>query len=338
MKAAAITGIDQLTILDLPTPDVGDTDVLVQIKAVGLCGSDPHSLAQGHIVPGASITRLGHEPAGIVAAVGASVTGLEVGDHVVVNPMAVPDAIIGGGGPQGALSEYLLVGNAAVGTNLRVMPKHIPFHVVALTEPMSVARRSVNRTHPTAQSKAVVFGAGPVGLGALLAFKAHGVANVVVVDVQANRLEKALLLGADAVVNSAEEDLVARLVELHGSASDAFGVTGLPGTDIYLDAAGVSSVVETVLASAKQGAVLGVVAIHRRPIEVAFQGLIPKELTIVASMGYQDEFFEVADDLEKNWEKYALIVSDVIPFTEVEEAIRLAGQPGATDKVVVTFD
>ncbi|WP_223690707.1 zinc-dependent alcohol dehydrogenase [Leifsonia poae] len=338
MRAATITGPDELTILDVETPAVGPADVLVTMKACGLCGSDPHSLAAGFIVPGAVQTRLGHEPAGVVSQVGGDVVGLAVGDHVVVNPMGVPDAIIGAGGPQGGLSEYLLVREAAVGRNLRILPPHIPFHVAALVEPMSVARRAVNRTRPSASDTAVVFGAGPVGLGALLAFKALGVANVVVVDVQANRLEKALRLGADAVVNSAEEDLAERLVQLHGSGADAFGVQGLPGTDIYLDAAGVPSVVEFVLRSAKQGARLGVVAIHRKTIEVDFEALIPKELAIVASMGYADEFFQVADDLEANWEKYALIVSDVVPFDSVERAIRLAGTPGATDKVVVTFD
>jgi len=338
MKAAVVTGPDQLTVQEIPTPDPGGGDVLVRIRACGLCGSDPHGLHQGHIVPGAPETRLGHEPAGEVAAVGTEVTGIAVGDRVVVNPMGVPDAIIGGGGPQGALSEYLLVRDAAIGRNLRIMPGHIPFHVAALTEPMAVARRAVNRTHPAPGEKAVVFGAGPVGLGALLAFKALGAGHVVVVDVQPNRLEKALKLGADAVVNSAEEDLVARLVELHGEASDAFGMPGLPGTDVYIDAAGVAPVVKTVLGSAKQGARLGVVAIHHAPIEVDFQALIPKELTIVASMGYEDEFFQVADDLEANWEKYALIVSDLLPFSEVEAAIRLAGTPGATDKVIVTFD
>lgn len=134
---------------------------------------------------------------------------------------------------------------------------------------------------------------------------------------QPNRLEKALALGAHAVIDSRNEDVTVRLVELHGDASDAFGITGHAGTDIFIDAAGVPAVVKTVIASAKQGAVFGTVAIHHGPIEAQFQDLIPTELTIVASMGYEDEFFEVAD---------------------VERAILLAGTPGATDKVVATFD
>ncbi|WP_284984465.1 zinc-binding dehydrogenase [Arthrobacter sp. efr-133-TYG-118] len=338
MKAAIVTGPDQLSIREVETPAPGPTDVLVKMKACGLCGSDPHSLRAGFLVPGAPETRLGHEPAGAVVEVGAEVTGIADGDHVVINPMGVPDAIIGGGGHQGALSEYVLVRDAGLRRNLQIMPPQIPFHVAALVEPMSVARRAVNRTRPKPEDKVVVFGAGPVGLGGLLAYKALGVEHVVVVDVQTNRLTKALALGADAVVNSAEEDLLERLVALHGAASDAFGVQGLPGTDIYLDAAGVPSVVQTVLQSAKQDATLGIVAIHRKPIEVDFEGLIPKELTIVASMGYSEEFFQVADDLTANWEKYALIVSDVRPFEDVEDAIRLAGTPGTTDKVVVTFE
>lgn len=336
-QAAVISGPGRLEFREIDTPNAGPGDVLVRVRACGLCGSDPHTLHAGFLVPGAAETRIGHEPAGEVAFVGEGVHSLRVGDHVVVNPMAVPDAIIGGGGPQGALAEFLLVRDAALGRNLRVMPDHIPFHVLALVEPMSVARRGVNRTRPRPGDRVVVFGAGPVGLGALLGFKAVGVEHVVVVDVQPNRLDKALALGADAVVNSAEEDLVERLTSLHGAASDAFGMPGMVGTDIFLDAAGVPSVVQTVLASAKHGATLGVVAIHRRPIEVDFEALIPKELTIVASMGYAEEFFQVADDLEANWEKYAFIVSDVLPFSAVEDAIHLAGTPGATDKVVVVF-
>ncbi|ROO87543.1 threonine dehydrogenase-like Zn-dependent dehydrogenase [Actinocorallia herbida] len=338
MKSVIVTGPGKLEIAEVPIPQVGPRDVLVKMKACGICGADPHALAEGGIPAGASATPMGHEPAGEIVEVGAETSGLRPGDRVVIDPTLVTDSITGGGGPQGALSEYLLVREAAPGVNVAVFPEHVPWHVAALAEPLAVARRSVDRTHPRPEHKAVVFGAGPVGLGALLALKHHGVSHVVVADVQPNRLDKALALGADAVINSAEQDVRARLVELHGEGTDAFGRTGLPGTDLYLDAAGVPDVLRTVFAGPKLGAVLGIVAIHRDPFPVDFQMLIPSELTIVHSMGHPTEMFSVIDDIAANTDACSAIVSDLIPFSEVERAFDLAGRPGATDKVVVTFE
>lgn len=336
MKSVVVTAPGVLTTIDVPVPEIGPRDVLVAIRACGICGADPHALSEGGIPPLEQPTPLGHEPAGEIVEVGDAVEGLQVGDHVVIEPMG-PTGIIGGGAEQGALSEFVRIADAADGVNVKVIPDHIPWEVAALNEPMAVALRAVNRTEPQPDAKVVVFGAGPIGLGALLGFRRRGAAHVVVVDVQPNRLEKALRIGADAVIDSSKEDVMARLVELHGSASDAFGRTGLPATDIYLDAAGVPAVLRTVLGGTKLGATLGIVAIHKKPVEVDFQMLIPSELDIRMSMGHPTEIFEVTDDIVENWEKYALIVSDLVPFAEAARAIDLAGRPGTTDKVVVTF-
>jgi threonine dehydrogenase-like Zn-dependent dehydrogenase len=113
---------------------------------------------------------------------------------------------------------------------------------------------------------------------------------------------------------------------------------GKAGTDIYFDAAGAPTVIDTALAAAKRGARLGVVAVHKKPVAVDFINLMSNEITIVGSMGYPDEIFEVTEDLVANWEKYAVIVSHTIPFVDVDEALRTACTPGAADKVVVTFN
>jgi threonine dehydrogenase-like Zn-dependent dehydrogenase len=77
--------------------------------------------------------------------------------------------------------------------------------------------------------------------------------------------------------------------------------------------------------------------VHKEPVPVEFVNVMSNEITIVGSMGYPDEIFEVTGDLVANWEKYALIVSHTIPFDKVGEALDLASTPGAADKVVVTF-
>jgi threonine dehydrogenase-like Zn-dependent dehydrogenase len=334
MKASVVTGPGETRVVDVPKPTVGPADVLVKIRACGICGSDTFYISIGGLREGQ--TPLGHEPAGEVAEVGSQVAGIAVGDHVVINPMDAPSGIIGNGGASGALAEFLLIENAVRGKSLEVVPDHIPFEVAALNEPMAVARRGVNRCQPKPSDKVLVFGAGPIGLGATIAFKSVGVDHVVVADMIPARLEKALKVGADAVINSADEDVTKRLIELHGEGEALF--PGRAGTDIYLDAAGVPAVIDTALAAAKRGARLGVVAVHKQPVPVDFVNLMSNEITIVGSMGYPDEIFEVTKDLVANWEKYAVIVSHTIPFDEVDEALRIASTPGAADKVVVTFN
>jgi threonine dehydrogenase-like Zn-dependent dehydrogenase len=258
-----------------------------------------------------------------------------VGDHVVINPMAAPSGIIGNGGPTGALADYLLIEDVVRGASLEVVPDHIPFEVAALNEPMAVARHAVNQVTPKSSDKVVVFGAGPIGLGATIGFKSVGVQHVVVVDLIPSRLEKALKVGADAVVNSADEDVAQRLIELHGPGESIF--PGKSDTDIYLDAAGAPAVVNTALTASKTGAKLAVVAVHKEPVPVDFLNVMSNEITIVGSMGYPQEIFEVTKDIIANWEKYGVIVSHTIPFENVDEALRTASTPGAADKVVVTF-
>jgi 2-desacetyl-2-hydroxyethyl bacteriochlorophyllide A dehydrogenase len=317
-------------------PAIGPADVLVKMRACGICGSDALYISLGGLPPRQGKMPLGHEPAGEVAAVGDRVTGISVGDHVVINPMAAPSNIIGNGGATGALADYLLIEDAVRGKSLEVVPNHIPFEVAALNEPMAVARHAVNQVAPKPTDKVVVFGAGPIGLGATIGFKSVGVQHVTVVDLIASRLEKAFKVGADAVINSAEQDVARRLIELHGPGESMF--PGRAGTDIYLDAAGVPAVINTALTAAKRGAKVVVVAVHKEPVPVDFLNVMSNEVTIVGSMGYPEEIFQVTKDIIANWEKYAVIVSHTIPFDDVDEALRIAATPGAADKVVVTFE
>ena len=334
MKATVITAPGETRVVDVPKPTAGPNDVLVRMRACGVCGSDGLYISMGGL--GKEHMPLGHEPAGEVVEIGSAVEGLAIGDHVVVNPMVAPSGIIGNGGPSGALAEYLLIEDAVRGKSLDVVPDHIPFEVAALNEPMAVARHGVNRCVPTPSDKVVIFGAGPIGLGATIGFKSAGVSHVVVADLIPARLEKALAVGADAVINSADEDVAARLVELHGSGESLF--PGKAGTDVYFDAAGAPTVINAALAAAKAGARLCVVAVHKEPVAVDFLNVMSNEITIVGSIGYPDEIFEVTKDLIANWEKYAVIVSHTIPFAEVNEALTMASTPGAADKVVVVFD
>lgn len=336
MLVSMVVGAGKTEVVEVPDPTVGPNDVLVKMKACGICGSDALYIAIGGLPPRQGRMPLGHEPAGEIVDVGRDVKGLKVGDHVVVNPMAAGSGVIGNGGATGALADYLLVENAVRGTSLQVIPPEVPFTVAALNEPMAVARHGVNQTRPRPDDKVVVFGAGPIGLGATIAYKSVGVGHVTVVDLIGSRLDKALTVGADAVVNAADDDVVEALIELHGRGEAMW--PGKSGTDIYLDAAGSPSVITTALTAAKKGATLGVVAVHKEPVSIDLVNLMGNEITVIGSMGYPTEIFEVTTDLAANWEKYAVIVSHSFGFGDVEEALQTARTPGAADKVVVTFD
>jgi len=102
MTVSMVTGPGVVEVVDVPQPQAGAKDVLIRMRACGICGSDAFYITIGGIPPRRGRTPLGHEPAGEVIEVGAEVSGISVGDHVVVNPMAVSAGIIGNGGAAGA--------------------------------------------------------------------------------------------------------------------------------------------------------------------------------------------------------------------------------------------
>ena len=122
MKASIITGPGKVETVESPTPTVGSKDILVKIRACGLCGTDNLYISIGGLPPHQGTMPLGHEAAGEIVEVGSDVSGLAVGDHVVINPMARPEDIIGNGGTTGALADYLLIRNAVRGASVEVLP------------------------------------------------------------------------------------------------------------------------------------------------------------------------------------------------------------------------
>jgi len=334
MQRVEITGPGAYEVLNVERPRAGVRDVVVRVRACGICGSDTAYIAMGGL--GGAPMPLGHEAAGEVVEVGAEVAGIAVGDRVMVNPMAAPTGVMGNGGALGALAEYLLIEDAVLGHSIQVFPADIDFEVAALNEPMAVARHLVNRAGPKRGDTAVVFGAGPIGLGAAIWLKLRGLSHVVVADVIPERLERALAIGADAVINSATENVGQRLRTLHGAAINGAGQERA-GTDYYFDAAGVGAVITETVNNAKLGATLATAAMHKRPVEIEVGAMLPAELTWVFSMGYPTEIFEVSADLVAHADRFRHLISHTVPFSEVTHALELALTPGAADKVVVSF-
>jgi (R,R)-butanediol dehydrogenase/meso-butanediol dehydrogenase/diacetyl reductase len=300
MRYVEVVAPGEVRVSETDTPRPGERDVLLRMRACGLCGTDVTYIQAGPAMLGRKTVPLGHEPAGEIVAVGSAVTDLAVGDRVVVNPMAQPTGVIGNGGSEGALAEYLLIRNAVRGRSVEVFPDTVPFEVAALNEPLAVARHMVNRGSPSPESQVIVFGAGPIGLGALLWLRLLGVKHVAVADLLPDRRERALALGADAVIDPAQENVTARLLELHGGAKNSLGLPR-PGTDLYFDAAGAQAVIDAAIASAKSDARLVIAGVHKKRVTIDTNAMLLSELTLTMSLGYPTEIFETTKDLVANW-------------------------------------
>ncbi len=216
MRAAVLRGVGDVIVEDRPTPRAGPGEVLVRVTSVGVCGSDTHYYEHGRIgrfVVDAPLV-LGHEAAGEVADLGAGVTSLVVGQRVSVEP-GVPDLTCGqclagrynlcpnmrffATPPvDGAFAEYVVVHQAFA----HPVPGTLSDDAAALLEPLSVGIWACHKGRIGPGSRVLVTGAGPIGLVSVQAALAFGATEVVVSDVNPDRLALARDLGATEVVDA----------------------------------------------------------------------------------------------------------------------------------------
>ncbi|WP_428310627.1 zinc-dependent alcohol dehydrogenase [Hydrocarboniphaga sp.] len=327
--------VDDFRLDDYQRPEPGAKDVVVKVRACGVCGSDLTYIKVGgiHRKPG-GVTPLGHEAAGEVSYVGSEVENLSVGQRVIINPMNTPSHV-GSGGPEGAFTEELLVRGARFGDSLLAIPDGLPYDIAAMTEPLAVALHGVNRMQVKAGDKVVVFGCGPIGLGMILWLVDRGITDVVALDLAAERLERARALGARAAFDPTKEDLRARLIELHGKGRVFSRET--VGTDAWIDVAGAPNIVSDVVRMAKFQSRLVITAAHSKPVPLDLGAMLTTEMTITTAVGYPTEMPDVIAALPRLRERVASLISHRFPFDKVVEAFGVAASPQSA-KVVVEFD
>ena len=327
-------GPDDVRIDTMSIPEPGSDQVLVKVMVCGICGSDLGYLAAGGLMgPGPEPMPLGHELSAVVIAVGPGVSGFEPGMRVVVNPMEGGNDI-GNGGSEGGFADYLLVHNVSRGQVLMELPDHVDFHRGALVEPLSVALHAVNRSGLQKGERAVVFGAGPIGLGAVAALQQRGAADVVVVEPSAARRSAAAAMGADAVIDPATDNPWQLLADRHGK-RPLYGFD-LVTTDVVIDACGITDVLQQAITNVAEQARIVVVALHRQPIALDLMTVLMKELTVCGAMGYPSaEFAEVLDWLRHGHIDPTPMMSERFSLAEFMAAINCAKDPGHGGKVLV---
>jgi L-iditol 2-dehydrogenase len=243
MRAAELSGLRRMTVVERPldSPEAPAGKIRVQVKAVGICGSDLHYFAEGSVgdTPCVYPMVLGHEPAGIVTSVGAGLAGgAAAGDRVILEPALYCYHC-----------EYCLSGRHNVCANLKflstpeepgffrdfvdlpaqnilALPSNLSFSEGTLAEPLSIILHSMEFAVPRAGETAVVFGCGPIGLLTIAVLKMSGVRRLWAVEPLAFRRAMALAMGADAALDAGSQSVRQILAD-----------TGRRGVDIVVDCA-----------------------------------------------------------------------------------------------------
>jgi threonine dehydrogenase-like Zn-dependent dehydrogenase len=334
MQLVRVHGPDDVRLDDVGTPTLGPRDAIVRVAACGVCGSDLKYIALGGVAgPGPEPMALGHELAGTVAAVGAEVSGITVGDRVVVHPGDDDLGRIGNGAPEGGLAREVLVREAARGNRLFPVPDSVGLDVAALAEPLAVGMNAADRAEVGPDDSVVIFGAGPIGLAALATLVDRGNEHVIAIDLSHRRLELAEQLGAQATINAADPDLWDQVKALHGTAPFMLGPTA--GTDAYIEASGAASVVRAVLDNAKPLARMSVVALHYADIPISFLLLLMKQFTIRGAMEYPDRFEDAVELLVRR--DLSAMITHRFPLDDFAVALETLGGSRECGKVMITI-
>lgn len=335
MLQVMVHGVGDTRLDEIAPPDPGPRDVVVRVAACGICGSDLSYIKLGGFCITGGPMPLGHELSGVVDWVGAEVSDTRVGDRVAVFPGNAQEVgldTIGNGAPEGGLTPLLLVRDAGRGRGVYRIPDDLPLDVAALTEPVNVGIRGVNRTGAQPGDRVAVFGCGPVGLGAIAALVDRGI-DAVGIDLSPRRLELAGAIGASAVIDPGEVDVWEELIRLHGR-EEIRGSVG-PGTHAYVETSGSPAVMSEIVDRARVGATVAVVAMHLQPVPTNFMAVMSKELEIRGSMGYPSRFADGIDLLSRR--DLSDIITHRVPLERFHDALDVLQGEKDCGKVLVTI-
>ncbi|GEC72483.1 2-desacetyl-2-hydroxyethyl bacteriochlorophyllide A dehydrogenase [Flavobacterium flevense] len=318
MKATIYEGNKTFTVIEKEVEQPDEGEVRIKVAYVGVCGTDVH-IYHGMMDKRVSIPEtIGHEMSGIIDAVGEGVTGFTVGDKVVVRPLDDRKIKPSDKGFNHICEELKFIGIDSPGAmqqywnvpafTLHKLKESTDLKLAALIEPLSVATHDVRRSGLIKGETAVVLGGGPIGLLVAMVAKELG-AQVIISEVNPNRIVKAKELGFDAV-SPIEVDLVEYVKSKteNRRADVVFEVAGVqPALDIMCEVAGI------------RGRIL-MVAIHGVKKEVDLFKFFWKELSLIGARVYEKEDYEKAIDLiTSNELPFEQMITDVQPLSNIQQ-------------------
>lgn len=326
MKVAVMEGIGKMGYTERPIPTPKADEVLVKLEYVGICGSDMHYYETGAI--GDYVVEppfvLGHEPGGTVVEVGENVTHLKVGDRVALEPGKTcghcefcrtgrynlcPDVIFFATPPVDGVFQEYVAHEAALCFKL---PDNVSTLEGALIEPLAVGFHAANQGCGCVGQTAVIMGAGCIGLVSMMALKAKGVSKVYVVDLMQKRLDKALELGADGVINAGKEDAVQAVLRL----------TEGKGCDLSIETAGTEITTRQCIRMAKKGSTIVLVGYSKSgEMNLPMSLALDKELTFKTVFRYRHIYPMAIEAVAAGKVNLKGVVTDLFDFDDIQNAM-----------------
>ncbi len=327
-----------IDVVEAAAPVPGPGEVLVHSVVSGVCGSDTHAAHGRHpfiALPYAP----GHEVVGVVVAAAGDVDGIEPGQRVTVEPdlpcwtckqcragrqnLCENLRFFGCGYPQGGMADLFTI----PADRLHRIPDQLGYRAAALIEPLSTPVHAVRISGGVTGRAVAILGAGTIGLLLLAVVKAHGARRIVMTDVLPAKRERALALGADAVVDSTALDVVSGVRAALGESAD-----------VVFDCVAIQSTIDQAIGMADKGGTVVVVGVPAGAVTVALPVLQDHQIRIQGSATYlPQDYEESADLLLRGAVDVDSIVTSVYPLTDASEAFARSSA-GADIKVLVVVD
>jgi 2-desacetyl-2-hydroxyethyl bacteriochlorophyllide A dehydrogenase len=333
---ATVMRDSKLTVMDIPEPKPGPGNVLVEVIACGICGSDLHALKHSHkMVEFADQMGIpsdlngdvvmGHEFSARVVELGPNASGLAVGDVVVSIPLAMTGtgmASVGysQGFPGGYGERMVLTAAFCI-----KVPDGLDARHAALTEPMAVGVHAVNKGNMQKNEGAIVIGCGPIGLAVIAGLRLKGVGPIVSADFSPKRRSLATHMGAHVVVDPREE-----------KAFDAWTRVGAGKTPVIFEAVGVPGVLDQIMRFAPRLSKIVVAGVCMEPDTIWPIVGIGKELNIQFALGYDPmEFRQTLDHIARGDIDVVPLITGEVGIAGVPQAFEDLGDPETHAKILV---
>jgi 2-desacetyl-2-hydroxyethyl bacteriochlorophyllide A dehydrogenase len=327
MKAAVYHGPRDIRVEDIDRPNIAKNEILVRVRACGICGSDMHMYRLGMFEvlgrPIASGRVMGHELSGEVMEVGSQVTDFHVGDRIT-------------GVGVGGFAEYVPVQVSE--RSPHPLPANVSFEEGATLEPLATSLHGVDLAQLAEDETVVILGAGIIGLGCIQVIRATVSCRLIVIDASAKRLEMANQLGADTTVNLTEVDPLEAVIELTGGAKpiERFGVRG-GNADVVFDCAGAKLSPNQGLHMLKQlDGRLVLVALFEQQPELDFNQVVRKQVAVRGSWAWMGDDFRRAITLVQSGRvDRKPLISHEYALAEAPDAFATQDRPDAAIKVLL---
>lgn len=289
MRQEIMTAPQNIIFQEIPIPEPTDNQVLLQIKRIGICGSDIHVYHGTHPYTKYPVTQ-GHELSAQIVKIGKKVTGFSIGQKVTIEPQVFcgqcypcthgkynlcESLKVMGFQTTGAASEYFAVDSSKI----TILPDNISYDEGALIEPLAVTVHAIKRFRSIKDSRVAILGCGPIGILLSQAARAAGAKSVLVTDISEYRLNLAKKLGADYAINT-------KKINFGEALKMAFGPDK---ADVIYDCAGNNTSINQAIQYARKGSTIILVAVFGNMAQCDLAKLNDSELDLNTSMMYRHE-------------------------------------------------